>query len=77
MDWTNTFRSTNAGTSLQSNFASIPYNNTVAGSLSEDKLTVANSRIGFRVDLKAKGANVMGYYEGDFVGGIGNQAFNT
>jgi hypothetical protein len=77
MDLTNTFRSTNAGTSLQSNFASIPYNNTVAGRLSEDKLTVANSRIGFRVDLKAKGANVIGYYEGDFVGGIGNQAFNT
>jgi hypothetical protein len=36
MDLTNTFRSTNAGTSLQSNFASIPYNNVVAGRLSED-----------------------------------------
>ncbi|MEO5926165.1 MAG: hypothetical protein ABIR70_20250 [Bryobacteraceae bacterium] len=77
MDLTNTFRSTNAGTSLQSNFASIPYNNTVAGRLTEDKLTVANSRIGFRVDTKVKGLNVLGYYEGDFVGGIGNAAFNT
>jgi hypothetical protein len=45
--------------------------------LSEGKLAVANSRIGFRVDLKAKGTNVIGYFEGDFVGGIGNAAFNT
>jgi hypothetical protein len=77
MDLTNTFRSTNAGTSLQSNFASIPYNNVVAGRLSEDKLTAANSRIGFRVDTKVKGTNVLGYFEGDFLGGIGNASFNT
>ncbi len=77
LDLTNTFRSTNAGTSLQSNFASIPYNNVLAGRLSENKLTVANSRIGFRVDTKVKGMNVLGYYEGDFVGGVGNASFNT
>jgi hypothetical protein len=77
MDLTNTYRSTNAGSSLQTNFGSIPYNNGVTGRLSEDKLSVANSRIGFRVDAKVKGTNIMGYYEGDFVGGIGDQAFNT
>jgi hypothetical protein len=77
MDLTNTYRSTNAGTSLQTNFGSIPYNNTVAGRLSEDKLSVANSRIGFRVDAKVKGANILGYYEGDFVGGVGNGSLNT
>jgi len=78
MDLTNTFRSTNAGTSLQTNFGSIPYNNNFpTGRVTEDKLSVANSRIGFRVDAKVKDANVMGYYEGDFVGGIGNAAFNT
>src|SRR3989442_8443808 len=70
MDLTNTYRSTNAGTSLQTNFGSIPYNNTVAGHLSEDKFSVANSRIGFRVDAVAKGYNILGYYEGDFVGGV-------
>jgi hypothetical protein len=70
MDLTNTFRSTNAGTSLQTNFGSIPYNNVVAGRLSENKLSVANSRIGFRVDARVKGASVLGYYEGDFVGGV-------
>lgn len=77
MDLTNTYRSTNAGTSLQTNFGSIPYNNGVTGRLSEDKLSAANSRIGFRVDAKFKGTNVLGYYEGDFVGGIGDQAYNT
>jgi len=77
MDLTNTFRSTNAGTSLQTNFGSIPYNNTIPGRLTEDKLSVANSRIGFRVDAKVKGMNILGYYEGDFVGGVGNGANNT
>jgi hypothetical protein len=77
MDLTNTYRSTNAGTSLQTNFGSIPYNNGVTGRLSEDKLSAANSRIGFRVDAKVKGTNVMGYYEGDFVGGVGDTAYNT
>jgi uncharacterized coiled-coil protein SlyX len=77
MDLTNTFRSTNAGTSLQTNFGSIPYNNTVAGRLSENKLSAANSRIGFRVDALVKGSHVLGYYEGDFVGGVGDTAYNT
>jgi hypothetical protein len=70
MDLTNTYRSTNAGTSLQTNFGSIPYNNGVTGRLSEDKLSAANSRLGLRVDAKVKGTNVLGYYEGDFVGGV-------
>jgi len=77
MDLTNTFRSTNAGSSLQTNFGSIPYNNTIPGRLTEDKFSVANSRIGFRVDANVKGMNILGYYEGDFVGGVGNGANNT
>jgi hypothetical protein len=77
MDLTNTFRSTNAGSSLQTNFGSIPYNNVLAGHLTEDKFSAANSRIGFRVDAKVRNANILGYYEGDFVGGIGFNAFNT
>jgi hypothetical protein len=68
MDITNTWRSTNAGTSLQTNFGSFPYNNTVAGRLTEDKWSAENSRLGLRVDANVKGANVLGYFEGDFVG---------
>jgi hypothetical protein len=70
MDLTNTYRSTNAGTSLQTNFGSIPYNNVVAGRLSEDKFSAANSRLGLRVDALVKGTKILGYYEGDFVGGV-------
>jgi hypothetical protein len=77
MDLTNTWRSTNSGASLATNFGSIPYNNTVGGRLTEDKFSAQNSRIGFRVDATFKGTHVLGYYEGDFVGGIGNGAFNT
>jgi hypothetical protein len=50
MDITNTWRSTNAGTSLQTNFGSFPYNNTIAGRLREDKWSAENSRLGLRVD---------------------------
>ena len=70
MDITNTFRSTNAGTSLQTNFGSFPYNNTVAGRLTEDKWSAENARLGLRVDTTVKGVNVLGYFEGDFVGGV-------
>jgi hypothetical protein len=76
MDITNTFRSTNAGSSLQTNFGSFPYNNIPQGRLTEDKWSAENSRIGFRVDAKVKGANVLGYFEGDFVG-LGNASNNT
>jgi len=77
MDLTNTYRSTNAGTSLQTNFGSIPYNNGVTGRLSENKLSAANSRIGFRTDTNVNGWNVLGYFESDFVGGVGDTAYNT
>ena len=70
MDITNTWRSTNAGTSLQTNFGSFPYNNTIPGRLTEDKWSAENSRLGLRVDAKVRGANVLGYFEGDFVGGV-------
>jgi hypothetical protein len=75
MDLTNTWRSTNSGASLKTNFGSYPYNNSPSARLSEDRLSVQNSRIGFRVDAKVKGANILGYYEGDFVGD--NAGLNT
>jgi TolA-binding protein len=77
MDLTNTFRSTNSGANLATNFGSIPYNNTVGGRLTEDKFSATNSRIGFRVDAVYKDYHVLGYFEGDFVGGVANAAFNT
>lgn len=77
MDLTNTWRSTNSGASLATNFGNYPYNNTTAGRLTEDKISAQNSRLGFRVDGVAKGWNVLGYFEGDFFGGVGDTAYNT
>lgn len=78
MDLTNTFRSTASGTSFATNFGNYPYNNVIPGGrLTEDRFSAGNSRIGFRVDALYKGFHVLGYYEGDFVGGVGNGANNT
>ena len=70
MDLTNTWRSTNSGASLATNFGNFPYNNAAAGRLTEDKFSAQNSRLGIRVDAKVHGANILGYYEGDFVGQV-------
>jgi len=72
MDMTMVARSTNAGSSIGTNFGSIPYGNTQAGSLTEDRLSIQNSRIGMRVDALVKGWNVLGYWESDFLGQTGN-----
>ena len=78
MDLTNTFRSTASGASLATNFGNYPYNNSLpSGRLTEDRFSAANSRIGFRVDGLYKAVHVLGYYEGDFVGGVGSLANNT
>jgi hypothetical protein len=77
LDLTNVYRSTNSGAGIATNFGSIPYNNTVGGRLIEDRFSAQNSRIGFRVDAMYKDWHILGYYEGDFVGGYGNGAFNT
>lgn len=82
MDLTNTFRSTNSKDGLATNFGAFPYSNSVpTGFITEDRFSAQNSRIGFRVDSRVKSANVMGYFEGDFFGGVGassiNPALNT
>ena len=78
MDLTNTFRSSASGTSFATNFGSYPYNNNLpSGRLTEDRFSAGNSRIGFRVDNTYKGIHTLGYFEGDFVGGIGSLANNT
>lgn len=78
MDLTNTYRSTNSGAGYATNFGNYPYNNVIPGGrLTEDRFQAGNSRIGFRADTVYKGFHVLGYFEGDFVGGVGNAAFNT
>jgi len=72
MDMTSVTRSTNPGTGIGTNFGSIPYGNTQLGSLTESRLSIQNSRIGARVDTSFGSTNVIGYWESDFLGQLGN-----
>ena len=78
MDFTAFFRSTNTGSGISTTFGNLPFNNTIAGKLTETRLSAQNSRIGFRVDAKVKDASVIGYLESDFLGVTpGNVAVST
>ena len=71
MDLTAVWRDKAAGTSLGTNFSSVPFNNVAAAKNSEFRFTPQNSRIGFRVDGNWKGAHFIGYNEFDFLGQSG------
>jgi hypothetical protein len=77
MDLTSVWRDKNAGSSLGSNFGSIPFNNAVNGKLSEFRFTPQNSRIGFRFDGDWKGTHFIGYNEFDFLGTGGNTNYTV
>jgi hypothetical protein len=71
MDFTPFWRDKDAGSSMGSNFGSVPYNNVATGNLSEAKFTLQNSRLGLRVDGDWKGTHFIGYNEFDFNGTSG------
>jgi hypothetical protein len=68
MDFTSVWRNHDGGSGIGTNFAGIPYGNVYQNHLSELRLSMQNSRIGFRVDAMVKGAQVIGYMESDFLG---------
>jgi uncharacterized coiled-coil protein SlyX len=69
MDFTGVFRTHAAGGSIGTSFGSIPYGGSIyQNNLTEFRLSMQNSRIGFRVDADVRGAHVMGYMEADFLG---------
>jgi len=69
MDFTSVWRSKNNGSGIGTNFAGIPYSpTTFQDNLSEFRLSMQNSRIGFRVDALVKGSHVIGYMESDYLG---------
>ncbi len=72
MDMTLVTRSTNPGSGIGTNFGSIPYTNTQAGSLTESRLSIQNSRLGARFDGGFGDFKVLGYWESDFLGQLGN-----
>jgi len=74
MDFTGVFRSKTAGGNIGTSFGSIPYATVTSGTtpyntnLTELRLSMQNSRIGFRADADVFGAHVIGYMEADFLG---------
>jgi hypothetical protein len=70
MDFTGVWRDKNDGGSIGTSFGSIAYGNIYQTNLSEFRLSMQNSRFGFRVDAMVKGAHVIGYMEADFLGNL-------
>jgi hypothetical protein len=68
IDFTSIYRTTDVGSGFTTALATIPYNNTAAGALSENRLTAANSRLSLRVDEAFGKVKVYGYGEIDFNG---------
>ena len=72
MDFTGVYRTKDNGSGIGTNFGSIPYaltgNSGYATNLSEFRLSMQNSRVGFRTDTDVHGAHIIGYMEMDFLG---------
>ena len=76
------YRSTNSGGGVGTNFATIPYADTVQGNVSESRLSAQASRLSIRVDADypegPRFHRLSGYFEMDFAGSTpGNVAVTT
>ena len=70
-------RSTNVGSGIGTNFASIPYDSAATGRIGENNFSTQNSRLGLRVDSTVASAKVLGYFEADFLGNDASNVFDT
>lgn len=77
VDLTYVGRSTNVGSGIGTNFASIPYSSSASGRIGENSFSTQNSRIGLRVDSNIHGAKVLGYFEADFLGNQPGNVFDS
>ncbi|MGO9275817.1 MAG: hypothetical protein ACLQOO_37175 [Terriglobia bacterium] len=68
MDFTTVYRTTDVGSGIGTSFGGIPYSGSAAGSLSETRLSMQNSRISLAVTGKTAGFDLKGYVEADFLG---------
>jgi hypothetical protein len=65
---TTLWRSTNSGGNVGTNFANLPFDNTVPGTTSEFRVSPQSTRLALRVDADLKSSNAAGYFEMDFGG---------
>ena len=68
VDFENIFRTTNTQSNIATSFASIPFSNTPQGNISEFRTTAQYSRLNLMVKDRFRGAEIIGYVEGDFSG---------
>jgi hypothetical protein len=68
LDLTQVWRSKTVTSGLPTNFAAIPFNNTVQGHRRQTLSSAANSRMGVQMDTKVLGFRVLGVVETDFLG---------
>ncbi len=68
IDFTTIYRTTDSGNGLTTSLASLPYNSSQAGSLSETRLTAQGTRFSLRIDETVGNTSVLGYGEADFNG---------
>jgi hypothetical protein len=68
MDFTVVGRSTDVGSGIGTSFNGIPFSGTTAGSLSETRFSMQNSRISLDVNSKFVGFDWHGHLEADFLG---------
>ena len=62
---------------LLTNFAAIPFNNTVLGHRRQTLSSAQNTRLGLRLNTRVLGWNVLGLVEGDFNGYVPNNVATT
>jgi hypothetical protein len=74
LDLSNVWRSENTGNPTSTSFGSIPFSNTVAGHLTEYRLSAQHSRVFLRGHTVWNGNDITGYVEADF---NGNDAANV
>ena len=75
VDITNVYRSTDVGSGTPTSFYSIPYSNTTAGGLSEDRISAQNSRLSLKVSDQFGKNDVTSYMEMDFNGNNANNVY--
>ena len=68
MDFTGVWRDKDSGSGIGTNFGNIPYGVVYGTHLGETRLSMQNSRVGFRIDAPVYGSHVIGYMEADFLG---------
>ncbi|WP_130424157.1 hypothetical protein [Edaphobacter modestus] len=68
LDFMQVWRSHVVSSGVPTNFAEIPFSNTVFGARRQTISSAANSRMGVQINTKAFGTNVLGVVETDFLG---------